>query len=348
MRSLRELLEDLLAGRSLAFDEAYEAAIEMLKGGLDDVAIAALLVAMRAKGEAPSEVAGFARALRDTCLRVGYNGSLLDTAGTGGDASHTINASTAAALAAASLGARVAKHGNRSVSSRSGSADFMEALGYRIDHGPRVAECMLGSVGFTFLYAPRYHPAMKRVMPVRRRLGIRTVFNLVGPLANPANARRQLLGVASKNLVPVMREAAGMIGYERLVIVHGEPGIDEVSVSGETLVVVVEPGRGRVEEYRVAPEDLGLARHPLTELRTGSPRESVERVLAVFRGEGRRPDRDFIAANTGFALYAYGLVSDPRDGVEEFLAAAAEAKPYRFVEEVLEAQRRCLSSSSAG
>jgi len=346
LRPLRSILEDLLAGRGMGFREAYEAALAMLTGRLDDVGIAALLVALRAKGEDGDEVAGFAEALRSTCVRVRYGGRLLDTAGTGGDGAHTINASTAAALAAAALGARVAKHGNRSVSSRSGSADFMEAIGYRVEHGAGVAECMLRSVGFTFLYAPLYHPAVKRVMPVRRRLGIRTIFNLVGPLANPAHASTQLLGVASPRLVDVMVSAAARLGYERLVVVHGSPGIDEVSVAGETRVVVLEGGS--LDEYTVGPEDLGVGRHPLSELRVASAAESAERVMRVFSGAGRRPDRDFIAANTGFALYAYGAVGDPRDGVEAFLQAAGEGVLASFVERVLEAERRCLSSSSAG
>ncbi len=341
MHGLSEILSKIIDGGGLSLEEAYNVALGMLRGEYDDVSIAAILVAMRAAGETPDEVAGFARALRDTCIRVDApRRPLLDTAGTGGDRSHTINASTAAALAASALGAIVAKHGNRSVSSRSGSADFLEALGYRIDHGPSEARCMLEKVGFTFLFAPVYHKAVARVMPVRRKLGIRTIFNLVGPLANPALAERQVLGVATQGLMKLMLEAARHLGYERLLVVHGEPGIDEVSVSGRTLVEILEKD-GSVERLTLTPSELGLETHPLHELRVESAEESAERVVRVFRGEGRRADRDFIAANTAAALYAAGTVSDIREGVEVFINAAEEARLYEHLERILEACREC-------
>lgn len=340
MADLPRLLEDLLSGRGMGFEEARSVALEMLRGGLDDVAIAAILVALRAKGETAETVAGFSAALRETCVKVPAGGlEPIDTAGTGGDGAHTLNASTAAAIVAASLGARVAKHGNRGVSSRSGSADFMEALGYRIDHGPAEAACMLSRAGFAFLYAPRYHPAMKRVMPVRRRLGIRTVFNLVGPLSNPAGVRRQVLGVARPELLEVMAGAARLLGYERLLLVHGEPGIDEVSVSGRTTVYEIRGGR--VEEYSIEPEDLGLGRHRLADLRVEAPGESVERFLAVARGAGRRQDRDFIAANAAAAIYAAGLAGSLRDAAEQALQALGDGTVAAYLERLVEACRAC-------
>ena len=344
MVELRNVLERIISKRDLALEEAYEVAIAMLRGELDDVGIAALLVALRAKGESASEIAGFARALRSTCVRVEFEKDLLDTAGTGGDGAHTINVSTAAALTAAALGAYVAKHGNRSVSSKSGSADFLEKLGYRIDHGPETAKCMLEKARFTFLFAPRYHPAMKAVMPVRRRLGIRTIFNLVGPLANPANARMQVLGVAMPELLEKMAEVGKLLGYKRLLVVHGEPGIDEVSVSGKTVVLLVEGGK--IERVTITPEELGVKRHPLDSLRVGGPRESVERVMSVFRGAGRPADRDFVAVNAGFALYAAGIARDFRDGVELALQAFSEGIVAQYVERLLEVQHECLYSKS--
>ena len=339
MPGLRELLEKIVDGPGLSLEEAKSLADSMLEGGLDDLDIAALLVAMRARGETSSEVAGFARSLREHCLRVNAPGEAIDTAGTGGDGSHTLNASTAAALVAAAAGAVVAKHGNRSVSSRSGSADFLEALGYRVDHGPGEAECMLERVGFTFLYAPRYHPAMKRVMPVRKRLGIRTVFNLVGPLSSPAQVRRQVLGVARPGLMDVMLEAARRLGYERLLVVHGSPGVDEVSVSGPTMVA--ELGSGRVERYTVTPEELGAARHPLRELVVNSPGESVERFRRLVNGEGRRSDLDFVAANAAAALYVAGRAGSLQDGFEEARRLIEEGAVARKLEEVLNACREC-------
>ncbi len=343
---LRVLLEKIVDGSGLGFEEASAVADAILEGRLDDVDVAALLVAMRARGETSEEVAGFASSLRRHCLRVAAPGDAVDTAGTGGDGAHTLNASTAAAIVAAAGGAVVAKHGNRSVSSRSGSADFLEALGYRVDHGPGEAECMLRRVGFAFLFAPRYHPAMKRVMPVRRRLGIRTVFNLVGPLSNPAMVRRQVLGVARAGLLDVMAEAARRLGYERLLLVHGAPGIDEVSVYGATLVY--EMAGGRVERYRVTPEGLGLGRHPLEALRVGDAAESVERFLAVARGGGRRADRDFIAANAGAALYAAGRAGSLEEGVRMALELLDSGAVAGKVEEILDACRECCGGGEGG
>jgi len=339
---LPALLGKIVEGEGLSRAEAKAVADSMLEGGLDDLEVAALLVAMRARGETSSEVAGFADSLREHMLRVEAPPGAVDTAGTGGDRSHTLNASTAAAIVAAAGGAVVAKHGNRSVSSRSGSADFLEALGYRVDHGPREAECMLREAGFAFLYAPRYHPAMRRVMPVRRRLGIRTVFNLVGPLSNPASVRRQVLGVASAGLATVMVEAARRLGYERLLLVHGQPGIDEVSVSGATLVYELDAGR--VERYWVRPEQLGLGRHGVEELRVSSARESAERFLALARGEGRPGDRDFVAANAAAALYAAGRAGSLEEAAREALELLSSGAVAEKLEEILEACRRCCPS----
>ncbi len=344
---LPHLLETIIQ-RGLTLEEARRVALSMLHGELDDIGIAAVLVALRVRGETPDEVAGFARALRETCVRVEVPPGIdpVDTAGTGGDRAHTINASTAAALAAAAIGAHVLKHGNRSVSSRSGSADFLEKLGYVIDHGPEEALCMLREARFAFLFAPRYHPAMKRVMPVRRRLGIRTIFNLVGPLSNPGMVRRQVMGVATRRLLDLMAEAGARLGYRRLLVVHGEPGIDEVSVSGTTLVYLVEDGV--VEKQRYTPEELGVGKHPLHLLRVESPEESVARVRAVFEGRGSSHDTDFIAVNTGFALYAAGLVSSPGEGVEAFKQALGEGRLAEYLDTLLDACRRCCARGAEG
>ena len=339
------LILEAVVSRRLSREEAASLADAMLEGGLDDVVKAAILAAMRARGESPEEVAGFAGALRARAVRVEYSGDLLDTAGTGGDGYNTLNASTAASIVAAALGVRVAKHGNRSVSSRSGSADFMESIGYPIDRGPEFARCMLGEAGFAFLYAPLYHPAMRSVMGVRRRLGIRTIFNLVGPLANPAGASLQLLGVSSMGLVGVMSRAASMLGYERVIVAHGHPGIDEVSVSGETLIVEVR--RGSVgDPLRLSPGDLGLETCRVEDLRVSGPGESAERVMRVFRGAGRPCDKSFIAANSGLALYVAGRASDPRDGVEAALQAIDDGVVAGFMERLRGAVESCSSRSA--
>ncbi len=335
MKVLKEILAEILE-EPLTQSRAREVA-EYLLTRADDVDRAAVLMALRARGEAPSEVAGFSMALRSMAVRVRAPGKALDTAGTGGDGSSTINASTAAALVAASLGALVAKHGNRSISGKSGSADFMEALGYNIGHGPGVAECMLRRVGFTFLYAPAYHKIMAAVAPVRRRLGVRTIFNLAGPLSNPASPTHQLLGVASRRLLQVMAGAGSLLGYERLLVVHGYPGIDEVSVSGPTLIV--EPGGRR---YTITPEDLGLEECSIEELRIAGPGESVSRALEAMKGGGRACDRSFIAVNAGLALYAYGLAGSPRAGVSMALDAMESGRAAEDIGRVVEASRSCM------
>jgi len=329
----------LINGGRIDEEHARALALSMLKGSLDEILIAAVLVALKVRGEDPSEVRGFARALRETCVKVRFNGVLLDTAGTGGDGLGTLNASTAAAIVAASMGATVAKHGNRSVSGRSGSADVMEALGYNINHGAGVAECMLKRVGFTFLFAPIYHPAMKAVMPVRRRLGVRTIFNLVGPLSNPAGAQVQVLGTPSEGVAKLIASAAEGLGYTSLLIVTGHPGIDEVSPLGSTLIIEVRGSSS--EEYRVDPEDLGVKRRSLRDIQVSSPSESASRIRKAFSGHGSRADMEFIALNAGAALYAYGLTKDLRSGVEASIQALEEGRVASFLDRILAARSEC-------
>ena len=337
------ILEKALKGK-LGEEDAQRYALDMLEGRMGELETAALLVALRAGGERPPVIAGFAKALRALSIKppvVVEN--LLDTAGTGGDGRSTFNASTAAALVASSLGVPVAKHGNRSVTSRSGSADFLEALGYPLDLSPSEAACSLGKVGFSFLFAPRYHPLMARVMPVRKRLGIRTVFNLVGPLSNPLEPPYQLLGTAVSELLDVMAEAGALLGFRRLVLVHGQPGVDEVSVFGETSVVVVEEGEV-VHRSRYAPKDLGLVTHSLTDVRVGGPGESAALFKEAVNGRGKRAVVDFIAANAGFALYAHGTVDTPEEGVDIALQALGEGTVAAHLKRILEVTQECRES----
>ncbi|ADN49638.1 anthranilate phosphoribosyltransferase [Vulcanisaeta distributa] len=312
--TMKEILEKIARGLALSVDEAYEVAKGMLTS-IDEALSAAVLMGLRVRGEASSEIAGFAKALRDFCVKIPIDdrGKYVDTAGTGGDGFGTLNVSTAAALVAAYLGARVIKHGNRSVSSTSGSADFLEALGFNINLPPNKAAEMAIKYRFTFAFAPAYHPAMKNVMPVRKKLGIRTIFNLIGPLANPALLTRQLIGVADSSLMDRMAEAALMLGYEHAVLVHGEPGIDEVSVFGKTMVIEVRGNN--VDKYFIEPRDLGLGTHRIDEVRVSSPLSSIEKVKRAISGEDEAA-RDFIIANAAFTLYVAGMVRDPRDGVE--------------------------------
>ncbi len=337
MGSVSGILEAII-DRPLSLDEAQELAYYLLNKA-SDVEIAAILAALRARGEAPSEVAGFSLALRRAALRINVDKPILDTAGTGGDGSSTINVSTASALLAAYLGARVVKHGNRSASGRSGSADLMESLGYNITHPPSTAECMIRRVRFTFLYAPLYHKLMAHVMPVRRKLGIRTIFNLAGPLANPAEPNTQILGVSDPQLVDVMSNAGPLLGYDKLVIVHGYPRIDEVSVSGPTMVA--ESGKTGKRKYTVTPEELGIEPCPLEELRINSPSESALRIINAMKGRGRRCDVSFIAANTGMAIYAAGLASTPQRGVSMALDALESGNVAGYIDAVIDASKGC-------
>ena len=334
--NVREILEKIARGLALSVDEAYEVAKGMLVS-VDEALSAAVLMGLRVRGEASSEIAGFARALRDFCVKIPIDdrGKYVDTAGTGGDGFGTLNVSTAAALIAAYLGARVIKHGNRSASSTSGSADFLEALGFNISIPPNKAAEMAVNNRFTFAFAPAYHPAMKNVMPVRKKLGIRTIFNLVGPLANPALLTRQLIGIADASLMERMAEAAALLGYEHAVLVHGEPGIDEVSVFGRTMIIEVR--RGDVDKYSIEPRDLGLGTHRIDEVRVSSPLDSIEKVRRAVSGEDRAA-RDFIIANTAYTLYVAGVVKDPRDGVE-YVESGLDEGFWSYVNELARVSR---------
>jgi anthranilate phosphoribosyltransferase len=332
---VREYLERILGGKSLALHEAYSLATSMLRGELGEAEVSALLVALRAKGESSEELAGFAMAMREGCLRVDADpASTIDVVGTGGDGIGTFNASTASALVAASLGAVVAKHGNRAVSSRSGSADFLEALGYEINLSPEKASLLLKRHGFAFLFAPSYHPLMRNVMPIRRRLGIRTIFNLLGPLTNPAMVRRGVIGVFSLGYMARVAEAASMLGFEHVLVVHGKPGMDEASPVGETRIMEVR--RGRLEEYSIQPEDLGLRRVDPGGILGGDARSNASLFMRILGGEDH-PVKSLIAVNTALALYVGGVVKDPRDGVELILASLSDVKAR--VEEIIRSSR---------
>jgi anthranilate phosphoribosyltransferase len=276
-----QLLKRLSGGEALSLDESYLLAREILSGGLSDVAIVAALTAMRCRGETAEEVAGFVKFAREVAVKVPLRVEAIDTAGTGGDGAGTINLSTAAAVVAAAAGARVLKHGNGSASGLFGSADFMEAVGYNLDVGPEKAAEMVERVGFAFVFAPKYHPAFARVAPVRRQLPFRTVFNIVGPLANPGLVKQQLIGVSERRLLDVVGGVASML-LDTALVVYGS-GVDEVSAEGPTEVVEVR--RGKTERYVVTPEDFGVQKTPIP--RASSRVEAVALALAGLRSEHR-------------------------------------------------------------
>jgi anthranilate phosphoribosyltransferase len=304
--------------QSLSRDEARAVMSEVLTGQCTDAQIAALLVALHMKGETVEEIVGFAEAIRAAAapLPIATNSTidvsgterdaLVDTCGTGGDASGTFNISTATALVAAGAGVRVAKHGNRSVTSKCGSADVMEALGISISLPPeRVAEC-LKEVGIAFLFAPMMHSAMKYVQPARRELRLRTVFNLLGPLTNPAHATAQVVGVYSDDLVEKLAEALSMLGLRRAIVVHGSDGLDEITISGPTRIAEVRDGQ--VRTYEVTPEEFGLAPMPIQTLTGGDAPENARIIREVLSGK-KSPCRDVVLLNAAATLVAAGRSS---------------------------------------
>jgi anthranilate phosphoribosyltransferase len=294
-------------------NEMYEVFSAVMDGKASDVQKAALLVALRMKGETADEITGAAMAMRErvTPLDVDRN-VLVDTCGTGGDGRGTFNISTIAALVAAGAGANVAKHGNRAVSSSCGSADLLTELGVNIDLDARRMSDVLRRAGISFLFAPKLHPAMSAVASVRRELGVRTIFNVLGPLTNPAFAKRQVLGVYSERLVDVVAHVLAALGAEHALVVHSRDGLDEISVSAATRVCEVR--NGEVRAYELTPEELGLARHSIDDVGGGDTRENARIAREILRGtNGAR--HDIVVANAGAALYVAGLAPTIRDGV---------------------------------
>lgn len=311
---IQDALARLLDRRDLSREEARDAMGEIMRGEATPAQIGGFLVALRLKGETVDEIAGCAEAMRDHVLPVELRRSdLVDTAGTGGDGAHTLNISTAAALVAAAAGAGVAKHGNRAVSSASGSADVLEALGFRLELEPDRIARSIDELGFGFMFAPTHHPAMRHAAPVRRELAARTIFNVLGPLTNPARARAQIVGVYSPELVPTIAEVLASLGAHRAFVVHGAGGIDELSPAGPNLVCEVVDGGVRRRE--IDPLDLGLERCREDELRGGSPAENAAMIRAVFAGEnGAR--RSAILLNAAGAIAAAGHAEDLAEGLE--------------------------------
>jgi anthranilate phosphoribosyltransferase len=311
---IQQALAQLLDGRDLSRDDARTVMGSIMTGDATPAQIAGFLIALRAKGETADEIAGCAEAMREHVLPVRpRREDLVDTAGTGGDGAKTINISTAAALVAAAAGAGVAKHGNRAVSSASGSADVLEALGFELELPPERVAASIDELGFGFLFAPTHHPAMRHAAPVRRELAARTVFNVLGPLTNPAGARAQVVGVYAPELVRTIAEVLAQLGASRAFVVHGAGGIDELSPAGPNFVCEVVAGSVRARN--IDPLELGVPRCDPSELRGGSPTENADAIRAVFAGQngGRR---SAILLNAAGAIAAGGHAEDLREGFE--------------------------------
>jgi anthranilate phosphoribosyltransferase len=330
----------LLDGHNLTRPESREVMGEIMSGEATPAQISGFLVALRAKGETPNEIAGCAEAMREHVLAVHpKRDDLVDTAGTGGDNAQTLNISTAAALVASAAGAAVAKHGNRAVSSLSGSADVLEALGFDLELEPARIERSIDELGFGFLFAQAHHPAMKHAAPVRRELATRTVFNVLGPLTNPAGARAQVVGVFAPELAHTIADVLAQLGARRAFVVHGAYGIDELSPAGPNLVCEVVAGS--VRERTVDPQDLGVARCAPDELRGGSPEENAERIRSVFAGENGGA-RDAILLNAAGAIAAAGHADDLREGLEIAREAVDSGAAAQRLDELVAFSRDAL------
>ncbi len=330
--TIRDALAKLVERDDLTEDEAAACMEELMTGAATSAQFAAYVTALRMKGETVEEIAGMARVMRAKASRIAVDGPVLDTCGTGGDSSGSFNVSTCAAFVAAGAGARVAKHGNRAMTSQCGSADVLEALGAKIDLTPDQVKLCIERAGIGFMFAQGFHPAMKHVAPARREIGFRTVFNLLGPLTNPAGANRQLIGVAHAQLVEKMAGVLGLLGSHRALVVHGDDGFDELSISGPS--TVCELVDGTLRAFRVQPQDVRLDRHDISYLRGGTPEQNAAEMRLVLEA-APGPLRDFTLINAGAAIVAWGAAPDLAAGValaaESIDSGAALAKLEAFV-----------------
>ncbi len=332
--SRNRLLDKLLDGESLAEAEAHDLMHALAGGELPDALAGALLAALRAKGETADEIRGFATAMRELAVQpaIPAGAPTVDTVGTGGDGSGSLNLSTGTGLLAAACGSRVVKHGNRSVSSRSGSADMLECLGMPLPLHEEGAINCLQATGFTFLFAPAYHPAMKAVVPIRGALGVRTVFNVLGPLTNPAAPPFQLIGAYSREAARLMAETLAGMPLERAFVVHGEPGWDEATPAGEFVLYDVRPGS--VEKSVRSPADYGMVRCDPAALAGGDAEHNARELERVFSGEDRGAHRDALLMGTSLVLECQGVAKDALDGVAQAAAAIDDGRAAAFLDKL--------------
>ena len=320
MINFKDNLEKILSGQDLSHADMLAVMQQVMGGELTPAQIAGLVIALRVKGESVDEISAAATVMRalSTKVEIANNAHLIDTCGTGGDGIQTFNVSTCAAFVAAAAGAKVAKHGGRSVSSTCGSADVLEALGVNVNVTPeQVAKCV-DEIGIGFMFAPNHHSAMKHAAPVRRELGVRTIFNLLGPLTNPANAKRQVMGVFSKDLTLKLAKVLQNLGSEHVLVVHGADGMDEVSFTGDTFVAELKDGK--ISQYTLNPAQFGLKIHALKSIRVENAQESKVMILDVLNGKSgvgkQSAARDIVLLNAGAAIYVAGLQASIHGGIE--------------------------------
>jgi len=333
---IREAIALLVSGHSLSADQAAQVMAEIMSGEVTPAQFGAFVTALRLKGETADEIAGLAKTMRSKAVRVVSKEPVVDTCGTGGDNSSTFNISTAAAFVAAGAGVRIAKHGNRAMSSQCGSADVLEALGVRIDLNAEQVQRCLEEVGIGFIFAPVFHPAMKYAGAPRREIGIRTVFNILGPLTNPAGARAQVLGVAEESLTEKLAQVLQSLGCQHALVVHGEDGLDEITVTGKTRVYELKDNR--ITTYSISPEDFGLSRATPDSLKGGTVDENAVLLRGILTG-APGPQRDVVLLNTAAALVAGGRAQELQHGVKLAGEAIDNGSALAKMEELIKLSR---------
>jgi anthranilate phosphoribosyltransferase len=340
---IREGIQKLVEGADLTFDESGEIMAEVMSGKASCSQTAAFLTALHMKGEVVEELIAFATVMKKHCNQIHpkVSGRLVDTCGTGGDKIKTFNVSTAAAFVIAGAGIAVAKHGNRSVTSKSGSADVLEKLGLNLKLQPQAVEELIERVGVGFMFAPTFHPAMKYAAEPRRELGFRTVFNLLGPLTNPANANAQVLGVYDPKLASPLAYALGKLGCEEAMVVHGLDGLDEISTLGKTIIAHLK--EGKVNEVATFPIDFGFKTAKISELQTSTPQESAEAIVEILRGDITSPKGQIVLVNSAAGIIVGGKAHDFQEGIAVACESIQSGRAYRKLEELIRASGGDLS-----
>ena len=350
MSDLQAIIDKLYSGQSVSRDEAEQLFSTIIQGEMNEATMAGMLVAMKMRGETIDEISGAADALRAAAKvfpipsEATRRQGIVDIVGTGGDGHNTINISTTAAFVAAAAGAKVAKHGNRSVSSKSGSSDLLSQFGIDLTMDPEAARDCLDELGLCFLFAPHYHGGVRHAVPVRQALKTRTLFNLLGPLINPARPDYILLGVYSSELVEPIANVLKTLGLKRAMVVHGS-GLDEVAVHGDTLVCELKDNE--IIQYTLTPAELGVAQASLAELEGGTPAENAEITRAILQGQGNRAHRNAVAVNAGCALYISGNCDSPLAGVKLALTTLDSGKAFTLLEQLADASNRPIDKEES-
>ncbi len=333
---IKQLIQKITSNTDLTKEETEKLFDILMKGEATDAQIGAVLVGLKMKGETVDEITSAASVMKREAVKVPVldRSRLVDTCGTGGDKVNTFNVSTITAFVAAGAGAKVAKHGNRSVSSKCGSADIMEALGVNIQMPPEKSAEAIEKIGLAFLFAPIYHPAMKNVIKQRREIGVRTIFNILGPLSNPADAKFQLMGVYDPNLIEPLTKVLSQLGVERAFVVHGMEGLDEISITSDTLIGELDGEE--ISIYKVKPEDFGLNRASLSDIQGGDLEYNLKVALSILEGKEYSPKTDFVALNAAFALKAAGIIENIKDGIELAKETIYSKKAFEVLQKLRE------------